>query len=196
MQIENPLTKPTCLAVFSFFINRSNYTTSLSFFTIIGKHRTFVPDFKTQTDMKTTNAMLNQFNDSIADRKVLESNNSILVIQPRFKGGLWVFDDQRTGLVDEPFIAGADDFIEYMLSKLGYLPSARAGFTAVFSTLPFPGYQACLVFQSFKNMGSVYLVENDNKFRNKSGNGEVWLCPALNLYFRQSPQNLFIQFRL
>jgi len=145
--------------------------------------------------MKTTNAMLNQFNDSIACRKVLEANNSILIIQPCFKAGLWVFDDERTGLVDEPFVAGADDLIEYLLSKHGMLPSARAGFTAVFSTLPFPGHHACLVFQSFKNMGSVYIVENDRFFRNSAGTREVWLCPALNLYFRQSPDRLFIQLR-
>lgn len=34
--------------------------------------------------------------------------NSILVMSPYKHQGMWVFDDGRVGLVQEPFVAGAD----------------------------------------------------------------------------------------
>ena len=39
-------------------------------------------------------------------------HNSIFVIKPYKWEGLWVFDDDRVGLVREPFVAGADRMID------------------------------------------------------------------------------------
>jgi len=70
--------------------------------------------------------------------------NSIMAIHPCKHHGLWVFDDPATGLVQEPLIAGADVIIERLAAGI---PNADAGFTLVFSTNPFPGYQAEFVWQ-------------------------------------------------
>ena len=78
--------------------------------------------------METTNALLNQFNENIRGRKMLNSSNSILLINPFNKNGMWVFNDNRTGLIEEPFIAGTELFIEFLLQKLGFLESAKTGF--------------------------------------------------------------------
>ena len=42
--------------------------------------------------------------------------NSILAIHPYKTEGVWVFDDPKVGLVQEPFVSGADDIIERMVS--------------------------------------------------------------------------------
>jgi hypothetical protein len=38
--------------------------------------------------------------------------NAINVITPYKHHGMWVFDDPRVGLVQEPFVAGADTMID------------------------------------------------------------------------------------
>jgi hypothetical protein len=38
--------------------------------------------------------------------------NVINVIAPYKHQGMWVFDDPRVGLVQEPFVAGADTIID------------------------------------------------------------------------------------
>ena len=37
--------------------------------------------------------------------------NAINVISPYKYHGMWVFDDSRVGLMQEPFVAGADTMI-------------------------------------------------------------------------------------
>lgn len=144
--------------------------------------------------METTSALLNQFNENIPGRKMMNSANSILLINPFNKHGMWVFNDNRTGLIEEPFIAGAELFIEFLLQKLGFLESAKTGFNALFATLPFPEHDARIDFIEFKDMGSVYTT-NLQGFKNRAGENKLWLCPALNLYFKNSPQNLFVKFK-
>ena len=51
---------------------------------------------------------------------------------------MWVFDDPRVGLVQEPFVAGADTMIDRVVADI---PDAERGFTMIFSTTPFPGHQ-------------------------------------------------------
>lgn len=40
--------------------------------------------------------------------------NALVAIYPYKYEGLWVFDDQKVGLVQEPFVSGADEIIERM----------------------------------------------------------------------------------
>ena len=61
--------------------------------------------------------------------------NAINVIAPYKWHGMWVFDDPRVGLVQEPFIAGADTMIDRVVADI---PDAEHGFTLIFSTTPFP----------------------------------------------------------
>ncbi len=64
--------------------------------------------------------------------------NAINVIAPYKHHGMWVFDDPRVGLVQEPFVAGADTMIDRVVAEL---PDAEHGFTMIFSSTPFPGHQ-------------------------------------------------------
>lgn len=65
--------------------------------------------------------------------------NAINVIHPYKHQGVWVFDDERVGLVREPFVAGADVVIDRMVGDLDH---PESGFTLLFSANPFPGINA------------------------------------------------------
>jgi hypothetical protein len=59
--------------------------------------------------------------------------NAINIIAPYKYYGSWVFDDERVGLVKEPFVAGADTMIEALVANI---PDAANGFVLIFSSLP------------------------------------------------------------
>jgi hypothetical protein len=44
--------------------------------------------------------------------------NAINVIAPYKDHGMWVFDDPRVGLVQEPFVAGADTMIDRIVADI------------------------------------------------------------------------------
>ena len=109
-------------------------------------------------------------------------NNSIFTIDIYKEGNTWVFDDERVGLVKEPFVAGADTFID-LFAK------GNKQIQAIFSTIPFPGFDAKidLVDRSQNNMtGTTYTC--------KELNHDLWLCPALNLYYPESPEVIYVKF--
>jgi len=142
------------------------------------------------------NQALNEYNAGIPGRKVLQASNSLLTIRPYFHDGLWVFDDARVGLVEEPFVSGADDLIDHLLMKKDIRSEALSqGFTAIFSKQEFRGADAHLEFRYFASGGSVYEPITLPDFVNKSGSREVWLCPALNLYFQDSPEGIWVELR-
>ena len=64
--------------------------------------------------------------------------NSILIIHPYKHHGTWVFDDPKVGLVQEPFVSGADVILERMVEGI---PDADKGVTVLFSAQRFPGAQ-------------------------------------------------------
>ena len=146
--------------------------------------------------MKTTNQSLNAYNHSISGRRSYGRSNSILVINPYYHAGSWVFDDERVGLTKEPFVAGADLFIEYVLSKKGKLEEGKNGFSLVFSLIPFLGFEYELNFVGHESMGSLYTVNNNQDFKGVQGHNLLWLCPALNLYFSNSPQKIYVSVQL
>src|SRR5437764_14771475 len=70
------------------------------------------------------------------------NQNSIMVLKPYKWEGMWVFDDENTGLVREPFVAGVPEILESLLEQQGLpLEEARKGFRLIFSAIPFPGHQ-------------------------------------------------------
>jgi hypothetical protein len=111
-------------------------------------------------------------------------SNSIMVIHPYKDKGLWVFDDEETGLVKEPFVAGADIVIDIMT---GAIPDAEKGFNLIFSATAFPGHDLELEWRREDQGGNWY-------FSDKLGM-EGWLCPALFKYFDQAPDKLYAQFK-
>jgi hypothetical protein len=110
--------------------------------------------------------------------------NAIIAIHPYKYEGLWVFDDAKVGLVQEPFVSGADDIIDRMVHGI---PGADAGFTLLFSATPFPGYQATFEWRR-KDLGGNWYYSQDLGI-------EGWLCPALFRYFEAAPERLYAQFK-
>jgi hypothetical protein len=108
--------------------------------------------------------------------------NTINVIAPYRYLGMWVFDDPRVGLFQEPFVSGADTMIDRVVAGI---PDAERGFVMLFSASPFPGHQFRLDWRRSENGGNWYYAEQLGM--------EGWLCPALFRYFAEAPPQLFVQ---
>ena len=108
--------------------------------------------------------------------------NQINVIAPYMYEGLWVFDDSKKGLVQEPFVGGADTILDLLTASI---PDAANGFRLLFSGSEFLGYQHKLTWRRTERSGNIY--------HSPELNLEGWLCPALLRYFDQAPAELFIQ---
>lgn len=102
------------------------------------------------------------------------------VIFPYRYRDTWVFDDGRAGLVQEPFVSGVPEMIDYLVRDI---PNADKGFKLLFSANPFPGYQAELVWVREEYGGNWYLWQLENR--------EGWLCPALFKYFSEAPNKIY-----
>ncbi len=70
-------------------------------------------------------------------------SNSIAVIFPYQYEDMWVFDDKKAGLLQEPFVSGMPQIIDILVKNIPY---AHKGFKLLFSNTPFPGYQAKLIW--------------------------------------------------
>ncbi|HLL88965.1 MAG TPA: DUF6717 family protein [Tepidisphaeraceae bacterium] len=107
--------------------------------------------------------------------------NAIMVIQPYWHAGTWVFDDPAVGLVREPFVSGIPEMIDVLVKDVA---NARDGFRLLFSGGPFPGQQA--VFEKTRSdLGGTW-------YRTVEGPpAEGWLCPALFKYFDVAPQRIY-----
>lgn len=113
----------------------------------------------------------------------LSTMNSINVIAPyKFAGRMWVFDDPRHGLVQEPFISGADAIIDHAVAGI---PNAAAGFLLISSSLPFPGHEFHLEWRRSDSEGNWYYSSTFGI--------EGWLCPALLKYFDLPPPHICFQ---
>lgn len=110
--------------------------------------------------------------------------NSIRVIHPYKYEGVWVFDDEKVGLLQEPFVAGADDIIEKLVANI---PNAENGFSLIFSDMPFPGHQAKFDWVREEAGGHWYTIQELDM--------EGWLCPALFKYFEVAPKYIYAQFK-
>ena len=96
---------------------------------------------------------------------------------------MWVFDDERVGLVQEPFVGGADTIIDLAVQGI---PNAENGFRLIFSSQPFPQYGHKLVWRRAEMSGNIYYSEDLEM--------EGWLCPALLKYFDEPPRELYAKF--
>ena len=105
--------------------------------------------------------------------------NSIFVIFPYRAEGTWVFDDERVGLVREPFVAGVPEIIDGLVASI---PNADQGFKLLFSPTPFPGARR---FE--------WLREDceGNWYHAPATGAEGWLCPALFKYFAAAPRQIY-----
>jgi hypothetical protein len=110
--------------------------------------------------------------------------NQINVIRPYWLDSVqtWVFDDERVGLVQEPFVSGADTFLTHLVADV---PDARSGFRLLFSARPFPGPQHRLIWDR-EELGG-------NWYRSDEMQMEGWLCPALFRYFDEAAAELYVR---
>ena len=109
--------------------------------------------------------------------------NAIVAIYPYMYEGLWVFDDARVELVQEPFVSGADKLIDHFVQDI---PKAEAGFRLLFSQFEFPGHDAKFTWTREDGSGNWYHCEQADM--------EGWLCPALLRYFDEPPKELYAKF--
>ncbi len=114
------------------------------------------------------------------------ASNAIFVIRPYQWEGLWVFDDDRVGLVKEPFVAGADTMIDTALARKG-INNGERGFLLFFSKHPFPDADFDIDWLREESAGNVYSWPETGQ--------EGWLCPALLLYFPEAPKKLYLKLR-
>ena len=108
--------------------------------------------------------------------------NSLMAIHPYKASGVWVFDDPAVGLVQEPFVSGADDIIDCMVEEI---PDAESGVTLIFSAGPFPGHQHEFARRREESGGHWYHSDEYQM--------EGWLCPALFKYFDAAPEKLYVE---
>jgi hypothetical protein len=108
--------------------------------------------------------------------------NSIIAIHPYKVEGVWVFDDSAVGLVQEPFVAGADVIIDRMVEGI---EDAEKGVTILFSLNPFPGSQYEFEWRREEMGGNWYFSPQFQL--------EGWLCPALFKYFETAPAKIYAQ---
>jgi Family of unknown function (DUF6717) len=114
--------------------------------------------------------------------------NFPLVIHPYKQHGVWMFDDPRAGLIEEPFIAGADVILDRMTEKI---PDAESGVTVFFSASPFPGSQH--EFHWRREGAPPEGWSGGNWYYSPEYDLEGWLCPALLQYFEKAPERLYVQ---
>lgn len=110
--------------------------------------------------------------------------NSLIVIHPYRYEGMWVFDDAKAGLVQEPFVSGADVILDKLVANI---PDAASGFTLIFSATPFPGAQLHFEWRRAEFRGNWYYAPELGI--------EGWLCPALFKYFDAAPERIYAQCR-
>jgi len=129
--------------------------------------------------------------------KKLMIKNSIMVLNPYCYEGTWVFDDDKTGLVREAFVAGVPEIFETMFDLFGIpLKEAKKGFILTFAAIPFPGYQLAMHKSGEEADGTWYTTDY---VITQDGTVPLmlehhgWLCPALFKYFATAPAKLYIK---
>lgn len=106
--------------------------------------------------------------------------NSIRVIFPYRRNGVWMFDDNIVGLEQEPFVAGIPEMIDTLVANI---ENAEQGFALYFSADPFPGFTMRLDWLREESGGNWYRL----------GESEGWLCPSLFRYFSVTPNTLYVK---
>lgn len=109
--------------------------------------------------------------------------NAMMVIFPYKIGRVWVFDDEATGLVQEPFVERVNDFIDHMVQGIA---DAENGVQLLFSRQPFPGYAMQFDWVKEEFGGNWYSCP-------AVPGVQGWLCPAMFHYFDQAPAQLFVK---
>ncbi len=108
--------------------------------------------------------------------------NSIYRILVRMVDGLWIYDDAKFGVKDQPFVFGIDLILEKMV---GRIENIDGQLNLIFSSIPFPGSEYCLDFVREETEGFIYRWEKHNL--------QGWFSPSLRNYFLEPPPQIYLQ---
>jgi hypothetical protein len=101
----------------------------------------------------------------------------------------------RVGLVQEPFVLGADKMISLVVkARRQELPNAESGFRMLFSSNPIPGFDIEIKYSRDDSGGAWYEISSSphKLIENKIGH-PGWLCPAMFHYFTNPPQRIYMR---
>ena len=106
--------------------------------------------------------------------------------------GTWAFTDDTYELINEPFVAGIPQFIDFIIRQDENDP--RDGeYLITFSDKQFPMAVYQLKFDRDDMGGAWYTCKPCNESENDQVGGEGWLCPATLNYFDDFPRSIFVQ---
>ena len=108
--------------------------------------------------------------------------NAVFSIRPYRWQNMWVFDDERVGLVKEPFVMGIPEMID---KAVAHLSNAEQGFTILFNNTGLPLADLVLTKLNTDSGGTWYEQEGTGM--------KGWLCPALFKYYPEAPDRLYIK---
>jgi len=113
-------------------------------------------------------------------------SNAIMILNPYWLHGTWVFDEEALGLKAEAFVAGADKQISYLVKKYN-INNPEAGFRVYISATWFPDCQAHIEHLNPDEYGS------GNYYRLTDGDVVIdgWYCPALGKYLDPPPARIY-----
>ena len=112
----------------------------------------------------------------------MPSGNSIYRVLVRVVDGLWVYDDSKFGVREQPFVFGMDLILERMVEQV---EKVEDRLNLVFSSIPFPGSEFSLGFVREETEGFVYCWEEKKL--------QGWLSPSLRNYFPEPPPKIYLQ---
>ena len=108
--------------------------------------------------------------------------NTINRVTVRRDSGLWVYDDAKFGVREQPLVFGMDLILERMVEQV---EGGGDRFNLIFSAIPFPGSEFSLGFVREETEGFVYCWEEKKL--------QGWLSPALRNYFPEPPLKIYLQ---
>jgi len=96
-------------------------------------------------------------------------NNSIYVIHPYIKDGIWMYDDDKMDIKEEPFVLGADDF-------LTLIAEGKDKVSLMFSKKEMP-FEDVITLKRLAGYGDGYY------YKSSLNSPILWLCGVTKLYF-------------
>ena len=114
---------------------------------------------------------------------IFMNQNSLMVIYPFKHAGIWMFSDETTHLVNEPFVGHVNNLMDWLTRNI---PNAENGFRLIFGAKPFPEYGMMLRHVREEHEGNWYVCD-------ALGEEPGWLCPALYRYFQVAPPTLYMK---
>ena len=108
--------------------------------------------------------------------------NSIYRVLVQMVDGLWVYDDAKFGVREQPLVFGMDLILEKMIKQV---EGVKDRLNLVFSSIPFPGSEFALGFVRQETEGFVYRWEEKKL--------QGWLSPSLRNYFPEPPPEIYLQ---